>query len=349
MRSFFYQRVEDVKKRRPKGRVRRTAGPEKGLPNSLGPSTGPELEPEPILPPESPEIVYVNFGLQRNRSHIVLLDPAHELHRYAAPDFIWDMRTFNSLSELETYRDGAFVLNPSLITGGYFHACVHTAAELDSFPAAYLHTEDIDPSWDTGKLYPGSSTRYYLDLNIAACRAAVIAAAIASAETYSYNAVCFDNLYYNYGLVPSVNDVYSPSEWLAILLQFASEAYTACQSAGLKLVYNVASYASDFQGGIVSAFAAYAPYADGLLTEMAFHTSEYNRTRVTQELAGYDAVLALGKSVYLIPYAATSEERISNETRALVLVDSLVRAYPGKIYCTCDGAVHDNVFYAKEV
>jgi hypothetical protein len=276
------------------------------------------------------------FGLQRNRAHFKLMkDP--KLSQYFAPDFVWDVRHFENYAEFERMVSVLRQANSRVLIGSYMSACTAVPSKKDSLPPSKMPLEQCKDEWllrtPNGRLiaWPKMEDRYFLDMRRPDVRETVISLAVARAKYNGLDALCFDNCYWNTGQPdPSI----SKEEWTSAFMSFYEEAGNAAHSKGLKLVLNVATNAD----GIAEAFAAISPYADGMMTEMAFHPNMRTPEGIHYELKGYERVLKQGKMVFLIP------RRREDEQFALLAIRPLAKKY-GNIYLVASGPAHYEPLY----
>jgi hypothetical protein len=279
------------------------------------------------------------FGGQRNRSHFKLIaDP--RLGYMFAPDFVWDIRVFKDHDEFLRMTAALRAQNPKTILGSYASACTTLPAGKDTYPPAKLPFEQCKPEWllrdKEGKTvaYGKDEDRFFLDMRQPAVRDAVIGLAVARARYNGLDALCFDNCYW--ATQPAPNFPVSAAEWTDAFSKFYQEAGKAAKEAKLRCVVNVATTADK----IADAFRAIAPFADGLMTEMAFHPNMRSPENLAKELKAYEDALKQGKIVLLIPRYKEDEKF------ALTQIQPLARQY-GKIYVTAAGPVHDEPLYHR--
>jgi hypothetical protein len=226
--------------------------------------------------------------------------------------------------------------------GYYFSACTTLPAAKDPMGDYYqqtkVHFEDIPSTWllknAKGEYIPWPKTtdRYFLDMRQEQVRNAVVAQAVSLAKQYGYDALSFDNCYW--GLTPLADFPVSRVEWTEAFMNFYQEVGIAAKEANLKCIINVATSADK----IADAFRAISPYVDGMMSEMAFHPNVRSTEYLERELAGYEDILKLGKSVYLIPRYAEDEQF------ALTAIQPLALRYRN-IYVTARGTVHHEPLY----
>ena len=279
----------------------------------------------------------LNFGGKRGRYHFKLLEDK-KLSGYFAPDFIWDVRPFESEDELKRMMLLLRRHNPATVIGYYSSACTALPVKKDTFPAAKLPLEQCKSEWllkdNNGSkvFWPGQPDRPFLDMRKLEARQAIISLSVSRAVHYGFDAVCFDNCYW--GVVPKKGFVVSKKDWCAAFMKFYEEAGRACHEAGLKCVVNVATYANE----IDDAFKAISPFVDGLMTELAFHPNVRTPEGLLKELKGYEAVLKQGKWIFLWPRYP------SDEQFGLLAIHPLARKYGG-IYLNATGPIHHEELY----
>lgn len=284
----------------------------------------------------------MNFAGHRNRSHIGMASPDHELHDYFAPNFVWDLHVFEDLDEYHVMADLMRQTNPHIVIGQYFHSAVVCAAEQDAVPSVYLHLEDVDPDWllrqaDGSPYYWINSDRIYLDMRQQEVRQAVISAALNRALTLGADALCFDNCYWGQIVGPTFPVGWE--EWTAAYMSFYAEASEAAHGNGLLLVVNIAHRAGD----MANVFWHVGPYVDGILSEMAFHPIvQANAALLRSELGAYERFIKAGKLVLVVPYNADDEDY------GLRLIRPLARQY-GNIYLATATPVHENPLFRLDL
>lgn len=278
---------------------------------------------------------FLYFAGQRHRSHFKLVNDPY-LKNYFAPNFVWDVKNFNDKEEFDRMTGLLRETNSNIILGYYMSACTTLNSSQDSFPPSRIPLEQCQPGWlllkynDEPLTWPNQEGRYFLDMRKAEVRSAVINRAIAQAQHYNLDALCFDNCYWGYG-----NEVVSKEEWTSAFMSFYQEAGIAASENDLLCVVNVATLSDE----IADAFRTIAPYVDGLMTEMAFHPTVRSSVAVQAELQGYEDVLIQGKMVFLFPYSNNDLDF------ALRRIQPLGEEY-GNIYlCTRGSIVPNDLYY----
>lgn len=277
---------------------------------------------------------FIYFAGQRNRSHFKMVkDPL--LVRYFAPDFVWHLATFAGPNEFHRMMHLLRQYNNEIIIGFYSSACTAMPSQDDLFPPARLPLEEAESQWllrdSKGREvnWPKNVKRVFLDMRKQSVRQAVIGLAVARAKYYGFDALCFDNCYWGYG----IHDI-SEEEWTQAFMEFYREAGRASHQNDLLCIVNIATKADE----IDDAFVAIAPYVDGLMTEMAFHPNLRSPDAVQAELKGYETLLKQGKKVFLFP------KNNSDLVFALSAIRPLAEKY-GNIYLCNKGKLIPSPLY----
>jgi hypothetical protein len=223
--------------------------------------------------------------------------------------------------------------------GLYQSACMAMPGALDLYPPTKFPTNLCSADWflrdASGRKvnWPGDLFRSFLDMRKREARTEIIRVMVIRAQVLGLKTLCIDNCYY--GTAPMTGFPMTATDWTAAMMEFYKELWAAAGSANLRVVLNVATPADQ----IPAAFRAIAPYADGLMTEMAVHPNMRSPENLARELLGYEIVLAQGRRVLLIPRYAT------DESFALAAIRPLAKKYPGRIHCTAAGPVHAQPLY----
>lgn len=303
---------------------------------------------------------YMAFAAQRNNSNFAMMTDA-DMKQIFAPDIVWDVAGFLDEDGWNTMVSSLRTYNPTITICYYHSSCTarpHSediGSEGNYWKQRYVHDEDIsehedwylhDPEDNRVWWNKNQPNRSYLDMTSSTVRAYVIAQAVSLAQAAGVNAIGFDNCYHTYGIPNSdgkvaeggqsveAASIVSAANWEAAYLAFYQEAATACAAAHLKCIVNIASYANE----ISEAFDVASDYMDGVMSELAFHSTLRSDANVATELTGYETVLKKNKSVLIFPSSDDDESFALNKIRYLA------ERY-GKIYCISATTAHWNSDY----
>jgi hypothetical protein len=257
---------------------------------------------------------------------------------YFAPNFVWDIRHYNSHQEFEKMKSALRQINPEITMSLYISASLAMPRSQESYPPSRIPLESCPSEWlikgKFGKPFdvkPDSKREaYFLNMLKKEVRQAVITLAITRAKHFGFQSISFDNCYYM--RVHPLNPI-SKKDWTNAFMDFYKEADEEIHGEGMTFVVNVGSPPEY----IPEAFEKIAPYVDGILTEQAFHTSIRTPESIYKELKAYEKVLNQGKKVFLI---STQD----NEDFALLAIRPLAKKY-GNIHYASIGLTHHNPLY----
>jgi len=281
----------------------------------------------------------MRFNITMNEEEFYpIIYSSYEIMEYLTPEMSWSVRAESDYDDFEAMVEDLRRLKPQAWWSSYIHSTNCSQASYDSaiYPE-FIHSDDIsDDSWyvkENGEYvcYPDPSssnpTRRYLDLRKSAVRDAIIDKAVTWAEDRNLNSISYDNFSWNISVAPNSITV---TEWNNALLDLTEETkdYIDDNNLDLKLVVNIGCNAGD----IAAAFAAFSQYADGVMSEMAFHRNTRTDACIAAELAGYKAVLMAGKRVFL--FVRNNEDK----EFALSKIRPLAEEY-GNIFLTKYGSM----------
>jgi len=203
----------------------------------------------------------------------------------------WNATEYKQLISLQKTNGVEFI--------GYYYSATTTKSATppsaeQAFPERAIPRSRVNSSWilkDRNGIpvtWPDDKTRYYLDIGLSKVQDAILKRAIANARNLGANVLFLDNWVYKMGAPKDQQQ----QVWSDKCLAFLKRARQLTFQNGLKLVVNQASP--------VESWVEFAPYLDGIAYEMAAHPNRLKSPALYEnELASYEKVMAMGKTVFL--------------------------------------------------